>query len=66
MTSPDSSASCQQRQLAESHLTRRFFRQILGRIARLAGHPRDHEPHGVKAMKSERDPRGVALNGRSE
>jgi hypothetical protein len=26
-------------QLAESYLTRRFFRQILGRIGRLAGHP---------------------------
>jgi hypothetical protein len=26
-------------QLAESHLTQRLFRQILGRIERLAGHP---------------------------
>jgi hypothetical protein len=26
-------------QLAESYLTRRLFRQILGRIGRLAGHP---------------------------
>ena len=25
--------------LAESHLTQRLFRQILGRIERLAGHP---------------------------
>ena len=28
-------------------------KQILGRIVRLAGTPRDHEPHGVKAMKTQ-------------
>ena len=38
--------------VAESHLTRRLFRQILGRIEGVRGTPRNQEPHGVKAMMS--------------
>jgi hypothetical protein len=38
--------------VAKSHLTRRLFQPILGRIGQVRGTPRNQEPYGVKAMKS--------------
>ena len=54
------------RELDASHLTRRLFGQILGRIERFAGHPIASPPHGARAMGSGVEPAEVLLNGAAD